>query len=325
MTAAFRNGRRGIYGFTGGAAAEKRLHTARVYDIIYKVFRKGGAKTGDKMNAIELKDVHFSYSRDGSGEEAVKGVTLSIEEGSFVALVGHNGSGKSTLARLLNGLLTPTNGQVTVYGVDTRDEDRIFDVRSRVGMVFQNPDNQMIATNVADDIAFGPENLGVEREEIIRRVDWALSKVGMLEYKNGTPFKLSGGQKQRLAIAGVLAIKPRVMVLDEATAMLDPKGRDEVMAVTRQLNRDEGMTVVHITHYMDEALGADRLIVMNDGAIAADGSPKEVFAQYGLLRKIKLGVPFATNVAVALHSAGLDVDPHIATEEELLEQICRLK
>ena len=147
----------------------------------------------------------------------------------------------------------------------------------------------------------------------------------MLEYKNGTPFKLSGGQKQRLAIAGVLAIKPKVMVLDEATAMLDPKGRDEVMAVTRQLNRDEGMTVVHITHYMDEALGADRLIVMNDGAIAADGRPKEVFAQYGLLRKIKLGVPFATNVAVALHSAGLDVDPHIATEEELLEQICRLK
>ena len=278
------------------------------------------------MNAIELKDVHYAYpGSEESGQEAVKGVTLSIEEGSFVALVGHNGSGKSTLARLLNGLFVPTNGDVVVYGVSTKDEKRIYDVRSRVGMVFQNPDNQMIATNVADDIAFGPENLGVEREEIIRRVDWALEQVGMSEYRDGTPFKLSGGQKQRLAIAGVLAIKPRVMVLDEATAMLDPKGRDEVMAVTRKLNREEGMTVVHITHYMDEALGADRLIVMNDGLVVADGKPSEVFKQYGLLRQIKLGVPYVTNVAVALHAAGLDIDPHIVGEDELVEAICALK
>lgn len=278
------------------------------------------------MKAIELKDVHYAYpGSEESGQEAVKGVTLSIEEGSFVALVGHNGSGKSTLARLLNGLFVPTNGDVVVYGVNTKDEKRIYDVRSRVGMVFQNPDNQMIATNVADDIAFGPENLGVEREEIIRRVDWALEQVGMSEYRDGTPFKLSGGQKQRLAIAGVLAIKPRVMVLDEATAMLDPKGRDEVMAVTRKLNREEGMTVVHITHYMDEALGADRLIVMNDGLVVADGKPSEVFKQYGLLRQIKLGVPYVTNVAVALHAAGLDIDPHIVGEDELVEAICALK
>ena len=278
------------------------------------------------MNAIELKDVHYAYpGSEESGQEAVKGVTLSIEEGSFVALVGHNGSGKSTLARLLNGLFVPTNGDVVVYGVNTKDEKRIYDVRSRVGMVFQNPDNQMIATNVADDIAFGPENLGVEREEIIRRVDWALEQVGMSEYRDGTPFKLSGGQKQRLAIAGVLAIKPSVMVLDEATAMLDPKGRDEVMAVTRKLNREEGMTVVHITHYMDEALGADRLIVMNDGLVVADGKPSEVFKQYGLLRQIKLGVPYVTNVAVALHAAGLDLDPHIVGEDELVEAICALK
>lgn len=278
------------------------------------------------MNAIELKDVHYAYpGSEESGQEAVKGVTLSIEEGSFVALVGHNGSGKSTLARLLNGLFVPTNGDVVVYGVNTKDEKRIYDVRSRVGMVFQNPDNQMIATNVADDIAFGPENLGVEREEIIRRVDWALEQVGMSEYRDGTPFKLSGGQKQRLAIAGVLAIKPRVMVLDEATAMLDPKGRDEVMAVTHKLNREEGMTVVHITHYMDEALGADRLIVMNDGLVVADGKPSEVFKQYGLLRQIKLGVPYVTNVAVALHAAGLDIDPHIVGEDELVEAICALK
>ena len=278
------------------------------------------------MNAIELKDVHYAYpGSEESGQEAVKGVTLSIEEGSFVALVGHNGSGKSTLARLLNGLFVPTNGDVVVYGVNTKDEKRIYDVRSRVGMVFQNPDNQMIATNVADDIAFGPENLGVEREEIIRRVDQALEQVGMSEYRDGTPFKLSGGQKQRLAIAGVLAIKPRVMVLDEATAMLDPKGRDEVMAVTRKLNREEGMTVVHITHYMDEALGADRLVVMNDGLVVADGKPSEVFKQYGLLRQIKLGVPYVTNVAVALHAAGLDIDPHIVGEDELVEAICALK
>lgn len=278
------------------------------------------------MNAIELKDVHYAYpGSEESGQEAVKGVTLSIEEGSFVALVGHNGSGKSTLARLLNGLFVPTNGDVVVYGVNTKDEKRIYDVRSRVGMVFQNPDNQMIATNVADDIAFGPENLGVEREEIISRVDWALEQVGMSEYRDGTPFKLSGGQKQRLAIAGVLAIKPRVMVLDEATAMLDPKGRDEVMEVTRKLNREEGMTVVHITHYMDEALGADRLIVMNDGLVVADGKPSEVFKQYGLLRQIKLGVPYVTNVAVALHAAGLDIDPHIVGEDELVEAICALK
>lgn len=278
------------------------------------------------MNAIELKDVHYAYpGSEESGQEAVKGVTLSIEEGSFVALVGHNGSGKSTLARLLNGLFVPTNGDVVVYGVNTKDEKRIYDVRSRVGMVFQNPDNQMIATNVADDIAFGPENLGVEREEIIRRVDWALEQVGMSEYRDGTPFKLSGGQKQRLAIAGVLAINPRVMVLDEATAMLDPKGRDEVMAVTRKLNREEGMTVVHITHYMDEALGADRLIVMNDGLVVADGKPSEVFKQYGLLRQIKLGVPYVANVAVALHAAGLDIDPHIVGEDELVEAICALK
>ena len=278
------------------------------------------------MNAIELKDVHYAYpGSEESGQEAVKGVTLSIEEGSFVALVGHNGSGKSTLARLLNGLFVPTNGDVVVYGVNTKDEKRIYDVRSRVGMVFQNPDNQMIATNVVDDIAFGPENLGVEREEIIRRVDQALEQVGMSEYRDGTPFKLSGGQKQRLAIAGVLAIKPSVMVLDEATAMLDPKGRDEVMAVTRKLNREEGMTVVHITHYMDEALGADRLIVMNDGLVVADGKPSEVFKQYGLLRQIKLGVPYVTNVAVALHAAGLDIDPHIVGEDELVEAICALK
>ena len=275
--------------------------------------------------AIKLENVSFSYpTNEGEEQRAVNGVSLGIEEGSFVALVGHNGSGKSTLAKLLNGLLTPTSGRVLVYGVDTADDKKIFDVRSSVGMVFQNPDNQMIATNVEDDIAFGPENLGVPREEIIRRVDWALEKVGMSEFRHATPFKMSGGQKQRLAIAGVLAIKPRVMVLDESTAMLDPKGRDEVMAVVRQLNREEKMTVVHITHYMDEALGADRLIVMNDGKVMLDGKPADVFKEYKLLTKIKLDVPCVTRLAVTLAEAGMDVDPTITDEEALVDSLCRL-
>lgn len=275
--------------------------------------------------AIKLENVSFSYPmNDGEEQKAVNGVSLEIEEGAFVALVGHNGSGKSTLAKLLNGLLAPTAGRVLVYGADTADEKKIFEVRSSVGMVFQNPDNQMIATNVEDDIAFGPENLGVPREEIIKRVDWALEKVGMSEFRHATPFKMSGGQKQRLAIAGVLAIKPRVMVLDESTAMLDPKGREEVMQVVKQLNREEKMTVVHITHYMDEALDADRLIVMNDGKVVLDGKPADVFAEHKLLTKIKLGVPCVTRLAVTLAEAGIAVDPRITDEEEFVDSLCRL-
>ena len=275
--------------------------------------------------AIKLENVSFSYPmNDGEEQKAVNGVSLEIEEGAFVALVGHNGSGKSTLAKLLNGLLAPTAGRVLVYGADTADEKKIFEVRSSVGMVFQNPDNQMIETNVEDDIAFGPEHLGAPREEIIKRVDWALEKVGMSEYRHATPFKMSGGQKQRLAIAGVLAIKPRVMVLDESTAMLDPKGREEVMKVVKQLNREEKMTVVHITHYMDEALDADRLIVMNDGKVVLDGKPADVFAEHKLLTKIKLGVPCVTRLAVTLAEAGIAVDPRITDEEAFVDSLCRL-
>ena len=276
-------------------------------------------------SAIKLENVSFSYPMsEGEEHKAVNGVSLDIEEGSFVALVGHNGSGKSTLAKLLNGLLVPTSGRVSVYGADTADDKKIYEVRSSVGMVFQNPDNQMIATNVEDDIAFGPENLGVPREEVISRVDWALEKVGMSEFRNATPFKMSGGQKQRLAIAGVLAIKPRVMVLDESTAMLDPKGRDEVMSVIKQLNREEKMTVVHITHYMDEALEADRLIVMNEGKIVLDGKPSDVFAEHELLTKIKLGVPCVTQLAVTLAKAGIKVDPRTIDEEVLIDSLCKL-
>ncbi len=276
------------------------------------------------MSAIELNNVYFSYVLSETDIiKAVRGISLSIEEGSFVAIVGHNGSGKSTLAKLFNGLLVPDYGTVKVFGMDTKDAKNVFDVRKSVGMVFQNPDNQMVASIIEDDIAFGPENLGVEREEIIRRVDWALEKVGMLDHKKGTPFKLSGGQKQRLAIAGIIAMKPKVIVFDESTAMLDPQGRAEVMKVAHELNK-EGMTVICITHYMEEALGADRLIVLNDGKIALDGTPKDVFSQYDKLKENRLQVPLATQVAIALDEAGIKVGTNIMEKDELVDKLCQL-
>ncbi len=276
------------------------------------------------MNAIELENVYFSYvlSEDNI-IKAVRGVSLNIEEGSFVSIVGHNGSGKSTIAKLLNGLLIPDYGKVRVFGMDTQDKDKSFEVRKSVGMVFQNPDNQMVASIIEDDIAFGPENLGIEREEIIKRVDWALDKVHMLEYKKGTPFKLSGGQKQRLAIAGIIAMKPKVIVFDESTAMLDPQGRKEVMDVAHELNK-EGMTVICITHYMEEALGADRLIVLNDGKIALDGKPKEVFAQYEKIKANKIHVPLVTQIAIALDDVGVKVGKEIMEKDELVDKLCQL-
>ncbi len=276
------------------------------------------------MSAIELENVYYSYvlSEDNI-IKAVRGISLKIEEGSFVAMVGHNGSGKSTIAKLLNGLLVPDYGKVRVFGMDTQDKEHIFDVRKSVGMVFQNPDNQMVASIIEDDIAFGPENLGIEREEIIRRVDWALDKVHMLEYKKGTPFKLSGGQKQRLAIAGIIAMKPKVIVFDESTAMLDPQGRKEVMEVAHELNK-EGMTVICITHYMEEALGADRLIVLNDGKIALDGKPKEVFSQYEKIKENKIHVPLATKIAISLDDIGVKVGKDIMEKDELVDKLCQL-
>ena len=276
------------------------------------------------MSAIELDNVYFSYvlSEDNI-IKAVRGISLKIEEGSFVAMVGHNGSGKSTIAKLLNGLLVPDYGKVKVFGMDTQDKDHIFDVRKSVGMVFQNPDNQMVASIIEDDIAFGPENLGIEREEIIKRVDWALDKVHMLEHKKGTPFKLSGGQKQRLAIAGIIAMKPKVIVFDESTAMLDPQGRKEVMEVAHELNK-EGMTVICITHYMEEALGADRLIVLNNGKIALDGNPKEVFSQYEKIKENKIHVPLATQIAISLDDIGVKVGKDIMEKDELVDKLCQL-
>lgn len=276
------------------------------------------------QTAVELKNVSFSYNAGHDNSfEAVKDISLSIDEGSFVALVGHNGSGKSTLAKLLNGLLLPTKGEVLIFGNSTMDNTKLYDIRKNVGMVFQNPDNQMVASIVEDDIAFGPENLGIEREEIIRRVDWSLSKVGMLEHKKGTPFKMSGGQKQRLAIAGVLAIMPRIIVLDESTAMLDPQGRKEVLKVAHELNKEEGITIIHITHFMEEALEADRLIVMNDGKIVFDDTPQEVFKHYDELKEIKLAVPWDTQLAISLNKMGIDVG-EIVYEEDLIDKLCQL-
>lgn len=277
------------------------------------------------MKALELKDVCFEYEQmDSQPIKAVDGVSFSVEEGEFVAIIGHNGSGKSTLAKLFNGLLMPTQGTVKVFGIDTSHKADIFRVREKVGMVFQNPDNQMIASVVEDDIAFGPENLGVPREEIRRRVDWALKCVGMTDSLHSTPFKMSGGQKQRIAIAGVLAILPKVLVFDESTAMLDPQGRQEVMQVAQQLNKEENMTVITITHYMDEALAADRLIVLNDGKVVADDKPQNVFSDYKRLKEINLSIPIVTQYARRLIDAGIPVNPNVMTRQQLEEELCQL-
>jgi len=277
------------------------------------------------MTAISIKNVKYVYNPKTEDElEALKGVSLDIEEGEFVALVGHNGSGKSTLAKMLNGLMLPSEGTVEVYGNLTTDDDKVFDIRKSVGIVFQNPDNQMIASIVEDDVAFGPENIGVPREEIIKRVDWALSVVDMLEYRSATPFKMSGGQKQRIAIAGVLALLPKILVLDESTAMLDPKGRKEVMDTILKLNKKENITVVHITHHMEEVVCADKVVVMNDGFIEKVGTPKEIFSDIDLLNRCKLELPLARQIANKLSSEGLNLGDDILTEEELEEKLCQL-
>ena len=279
------------------------------------------------MEVIKFDNVYFSYDEEKSegasedlfssdGEFALRGVDFSVEEGEFVAVLGHNGSGKSTLARLTNGLLTPTSGEVTVLGMDARDEKNLFDIRRQVGIVFQNPDNQTVASIVEDDVAFGPENIGVPREEIGQRIQFALQAVGMEEFRHATPTRLSGGQKQRIAIAGVLALKPRVMILDESTAMLDPKGRKEVIDVVRRLNKEEKITVILITHYMNEAALADRVLVMDDGKIILDGTPREVFRQKEILNEKGLEVPQCTELVRDLFDKGLIKTETVLSTEE---------
>ena len=257
------------------------------------------------MSIIKFENVHYTYP--GDQMESLCGVSLAIEEGSFVAVLGHNGSGKSTLAKHMNAILTPTEGKVTVCGIDSADEEQIIQLRRNVGMVFQNPDNQIVANVVEDDVAFAPENLGVESAEIRRRVDEALKQVGMYEKRQHAPHLLSGGQKQRVAIAGVIAMEPKIIVLDEPTAMLDPIGREEVISTVTRLCREKGMTVVLITHHMDECVGADRLIVMSNGSIVADGVPAEVFADIELMEREGLTVPETTRLLYDLKQRGMDL------------------
>lgn len=271
-----------------------------------------------------MQNVSFSYKTEEEETLGVKNVSLDVEQGEFIVLLGHNGCGKSTLAKLLNGLLLPDAGTVLVDGVPTSDEKRIYEIRSKVGMVFQNPDNQTVASIIEDDVAFGPENLGVERSEIVKRVEWALSAVGMEKYRKGTPFKLSGGQKQRIAIASVLAMKPQVLILDESTAMLDPQGREEVLSVVKKLNKEEHMTVILITHYMDEATDADRIAVMSAGEIEAVGAPLTVFSDKDLIARCRLQPPVCTGVMQKLANEGFPVNV-VLTDEEAVEEICRLR
>lgn len=273
--------------------------------------------------AVKVTDLHFSYPSQ-TGESPVRifdGLDLTIEEGSFVAVLGHNGCGKSTLAKHFNAILLPEGGSVSVFGMDTKDEDLLLNIRRTVGMVFQNPDNQMVANVVEEDVAFAPENLGVPSEEIRKRVDEALKAVEMYDYRKHAPHLLSGGQKQRVAIAGVIAMQPRCIVLDEPTAMLDPHGREEVISTIERLNRENGITVVLITHHMTEAIRADRVIVMDEGKILTDGTPKQVFIQVELLKSVGLSVPATTQLLFDLNKAGCCLPQDALTTEECAQAL----
>ena len=274
---------------------------------------------------IQTQDLHFSYTTaEGVSPVVLDGVNLEIEEGSFVAVLGHNGSGKSTLAKHMNAILLPSGGKVFVSGMDTADDNLLLDIRRTVGMVFQNPDNQIVANVVEEDVAFAPENLGIPPAEIRRRVDDALKAVGMYEFREHAPHLLSGGQKQRVAIAGVIAMRPRCIVLDEPTAMLDPVGRKEVMDTVKQLNRRAGVTVVLITHHMDEAAQADRLVVMAGGHVVADGTPKEVFADVEALKAVGLTVPETVELCYELRQEGLALPLDALSDEECAQALYRL-
>ena len=277
------------------------------------------------MSIIKTKHLSYHYIRhdeEGNVEgevPAVKDVNLSVEPGEFIAILGHNGSGKSTLAKHMNAILNPTEGTLWVDGMDTKDEDNIWKVRETAGMVFQNPDNQIIGQVVEEDVGFGPENMGIPTEEIWQRVEESLRAVGMYEYRKYSPNKLSGGQKQRVSIAGVLAMHPKCIVLDEPTAMLDPSGRKEVIRAVRGLNQVEGVTLILITHYMEEIIHADKVFVMDEGKIAMQGTPREIFSQVEQLKKLRLDVPQVTELAYELRKAGMDLPEGILSQEEFME------
>ncbi len=274
-----------------------------------------------KPNVLPLRLEDVSYQYEPDARPAVSHVTLEVERGSFVAVLGHNGSGKSTLAKLMNALFLPTEGRVLVCGMDTLTEEKVWNIRRHAGMVFQNPDNQIVANVVREDVAFGLENLGVPQDEMVRRVEAALSAVRMSEFAETAPHMLSGGQKQRVAIAGALAMEPELIIMDEATAMLDPSGRAEVLATVRKLNREKGMTVVWITHFMEEAAVADRLVVMNDGSVAMEGTPRQVFSRVEEIKALGLDVPPMAELAQTLRDKGLPLPEGILTVSDMVKEL----
>ncbi|WP_026886658.1 energy-coupling factor transporter ATPase [Clostridium beijerinckii] len=278
---------------------------------------------------IKCAKVSFKYVKDTEGvrqeKYAIKDVDLEVKKGEFLVVLGHNGSGKSTIAKHMNALVVPSEGTVIVDGLDTSKAENVWEIRSRAGMVFQNPDNQLVATIVEEDVAFGPENLGIEPSEIRKRVDESLEKVGMGKYKRHAPHLLSGGQKQRIAIAGILAIQPECIIFDEPTAMLDPSGRREVLKTINELNKIHGITIVLITHYMDEAAQADRIVVMDGGSVKMEGTPREIFPQVERMKKIGLDVPQVTELAYELKKAGIDINEKILNVDEMVNELCQLK
>lgn len=277
-------------------------------------------------NLIQIKNLSFYYeNEEGDKYKAIDDFNLDIKKGEFVVIIGHNGSGKSTLSKNMNAILKPTEGDIIVNGMNTKDADKMWDIRQTAGMVFQNPDNQIVATIVEEDVAFGPENLGIEPSEIRRRVEESLKSVGMYEFKDRQPHLLSGGQKQRVAIAGIIAMKPECIIFDEATAMLDPSGRKEVMKTIKKLNKEENITAIHITHFMEEAVDADRVIVMEKGRKVLEGTPREVFKEIERLKKIGLDVPCMTEISHMLNKEGLKIREDILTVDEMVNELCLLK
>ena len=278
-------------------------------------------------NMIKSEDLVFKYvnAEEQTEKVAINHVSMEVKKGEFLVMLGHNGSGKSTIAKHINALLTPSSGTVLVDGMDTKDQQNLWDIRSKAGMVFQNPDNQLVATIVEEDVAFGPENLGVDPKEIRERVDDSLKAVGMYEYRKHAPHLLSGGQKQRIAIAGILAMRPKCIVLDEPTAMLDPSGRNEVMKTIKEVNKKFGITIILITHYMDEAAQADRIIVMDKGEKVMEGVPREIFSQVQKIKSIGLDVPQVTELAYELQKEGVDISTEILNIDEMVNALCQLK
>lgn len=275
-------------------------------------------------NIVEVNNMSFEYITEEDRFKAIDSLSLDIKQGEFLVIIGHNGSGKSTLSKNLNAILMPTEGSILIDGMDTRDEANLWNIRQTAGMVFQNPDNQIVATIVEEDVAFGPENLGIDPQEIRKRVDESLKNVGIYELKDRQPHLLSGGQKQRVAIAGIIAMKPKCIIFDEATAMLDPSGRKEVMNTIKKLNKDENISIIHITHFMEEAVDADRVIVMEKGKKVLEGNPKDVFSKVSELKNIGLDVPYMTELSMELSKEGLSIDSDILTVDEMVMKLCQL-